>query len=287
MEAATTSRSNSAEQDHRGAVKNGEVTRRVTWLECDGMPVVPFPHNPIYTGRLDRMRRRWGGYRHDLIDTPVLYDNSADAFPEFPAETHFVGDGNHRRALAEADGMLEEEFIAKIHRGLSNSAMHERRQGYNDRRTVKPAEDFLHEVAKNSQGLEARLKRDVESLGWHISYDREAWGLPCTNELTWIYRKDPGAMARTIQTYEAAFGTKPEKSQSRVIKGLGAFWLKYPDADNDRLLKSLTGVTVSDLYKSGRNQNDEVIFIKSVFDGIRYSLAMGYNRRARGGRLEV
>lgn len=280
MEAATLSRTNGTQSRDRSAVK-----RRLTWES-----VVPFPGNPIYVGRLAQMRREWGGYYHGIVGSPAIFDNSACAFPDYPEDAMFIGDGCHRHKLAEEDGKLGEEFLADLYRGLTRAEMYRQRRGLNDRRTVKPAESFLARAEENPHGMEAAIKKLVEGLGWAVSYEMEDGGLACTNELRWIYDRAKGgrsALMRAIQSYEAAFGTKAtqaSKGQSLVVKGLGAFWVKYPDADMDRLVRSLKGITVKELYESGRTQNLSTTFIKSVFDGVRYSLAMGYNRNQRAGK---
>lgn len=267
MEAATISRPRRAQSSDSGTVK-----RRMTWND-----VTPFPGNPIYKGRLASMRKEWGGYYHGIVGSPAIYDNSAMAFPDFPPETLFVGDGNHRHQLALQDGKVSEEFLADLYRGMTRAEMFKVRRGLNDRRTVKPAETFLALVEEGD--LKKRTLKDaVEGLGWAITHDRASGGLPCVNELEWIWARDKAAMLRAIQTYERAFGVEPDKSQARVIKGLGQFWVKYPDADSDRLVKSLKGVKVDALYLSGKTQKEAVSFVKTVFGGIAYVLAMGYNK---------
>src|SRR5215210_5520145 len=125
MEARTVSRTNGSQPSDRGHVK-----RRMTWDD-----VVPFPGNPIYEGRLKAMQRQWGGYDHALVGSPAIFDNSAGAWPDLPEDALVVGDGNHRRELADRDGKLSEEFVADLYRGLSRAEMHRRRRGLNDRRT--------------------------------------------------------------------------------------------------------------------------------------------------------
>lgn len=276
MAPATLVSQNGSQSRDRGVVK-----RRFTWAD-----VQPFPDNPVYQGRIVQMRREWGGYIHDIVGSPAIFDNAAQAFPEYPEDTLFVGDGNHRRVLAEEDGKLDAEFIADLYRGLTRPQMFQRRRGLNNRRTVKPAEIFLALAEENPGGLESLIKADVDGYGWRIHFVPEDGAVSCTNELKWIWKQSPTALARSIATYEAAFGAKPAAGQAKVIKGLGAFWVKYPEADFDRLMRSLRGVSVGDLYSSGRSQKQGTTFIKSVHDGIRYSLAMGYNRGQRKGRLQ-
>lgn len=278
MAVAAPRRTNGSQSRDRGVVKP-----RMTWEAT-----VPFPENPMYEGRLRQMEREWGGYAHSIVGSPAIFDNSANAFPEYPLDTLFVGDGNHRRELARRHKKLDQEFVAELYRGLSRAEMFNRRRGLNDRRTVRPSERFLALAEENKLGTEAQIKDAVEGLGWRISHQREEQGIPFVNELMWVWKRDKGAMVRAIQTYETAFGTKAAwNGQGLVLKGLGAFWIKYPDADPDRLVRSLNGVTVTQLYDSGRSQRNAATFIKSVHDGVRYSLAMGYNRAGRKGRLPL
>jgi hypothetical protein len=273
MEAGTLSRTNGSQPSDRGHVK-----RRLTWED-----VVPFPGNPIYEGRLKAMRRQWGGYDHSLVGSPAIFDNSAGAYPDLPTDVLIVGDGNHRRELARQDGKLSEEFMADLYRGMTRAEIHRYRRGLNDRRAVQPSEVFL-ELVEEGDPTRRALKEAVEGLGWRITHTDVESGLRYTNELQWIWSRDRGALIRAIQTYEQVWGRKPgvtKVGQGGVIKGLGAFWIKYPDADMGRLVK---GVTVKELHESGRNQNASTTFIHSVYEGIRYSLAMGYNRYQRTGK---
>jgi hypothetical protein len=283
MQASAQRRPNGSQSDHRGTVK-----RRLSWED-----VVPFPSNPIYQGRLASMQREWGGYNHAIVGAPAIFDNSKNAFPDFPTDALFIGDGNHRHELAKIDGKTHEEFIADLYRGLSRAEMFKLRRGLNDRRTVKPSERFLALVEEGDVTCRAILKA-VEGAGWRITYESVDGGLPFVNELQWIWRHDRTALVRALDAYREAFGQSPAKGQGAVIKGLGAFWVKYPQADMNRLVKSLKAVkpkrhmrtgesAVAELYVSGRASAD-LTFINSTFDGIRYVIAQGYNRYQRGGK---
>lgn len=263
-----------------GAARGNVIKRRMTWAE-----VIPFPGNPTYEGRLRSMRREWGGYDHSIVGSPAIFDNSGGAYPDLPKDALIVGDGNHRRALAEQDGNLDAEFIADLYRGLSRAEMHKRRRGLNDRRTVKPAEVFLERFEEGDPRKRA-IKDRVEAIGWQITHERKNGGLSCTNELEWIWARNKDAMVRAIKTYEGAWGKRASREQARTIKGLGAFWVKYPEADEQRLLASLKDLSVADLYRAGKTSHTDLPFIKSVYDGIRYVLVMGYNRGRRTGLLK-
>lgn len=275
MEAATLNRPNGSQPPHRGTVK-----RRFTWEQ-----LIPFPGNPIYEGRLRQMEASWGGYDHSGVGSPAIFDNADGAFPQYPDDALFIGDGCHRYELAKRSGNLGKEILADVHRGLSKADMFRKRRQLNDRRTVKPAEQFLAR-AEETNGIERAIRNHVEGLGWEITYERAVHGLSCTNELQWIWDKNKGALTRTIQTYEEAFGVKPHSNQARVLKGIGGFWIRYPDADPERLVKALKKLSVKEIHDSGKTIADQLTFIRTVWDGIRYSLAMSYNREGRKGQLK-
>lgn len=259
------------------------VKRRMTWEE-----VQPFPGNPLYPRRLLQMRKDWGGYDHGIVGSPAIADNSELAFPDLPEDAMVVIDGNHRRALAEEDGKLFEEFLADLYRGLTRAQVHRLRRGLNDRRTVKPAERFLELVEEGDLGRKA-IQEAVEGLGWEISHDRRAGGLPCTNELEWIWHQDRAAMVRAVESYEQIWGRGEARAQARVIKGLGQFWIRYPGADLERLVVAMrrSKLSVDDLYRSGKGQYEMLPPIKGVYDGIRYVLGATYNKGHRTGTLPL
>lgn len=261
------------------------VKRRLSWQDVE-----PMPGNPIYPRRIAAMRKQWGGYDPSIVGSPAIADNTGLAFPELPEDALVVLDGHHRRQLALEDGRLDDEFLADLHRGLTPAQAHRKRRGLNDRRTVKPAERFIELVHEGD--LRCRLIAEtVEGLGWRITYEREDGGLSCTNELEWIWDQHGGkaAMIRAITSYEGIWGMREDSAQARVIKGLGAFWLAYPKADPERLVSVVRrpGITVSQLYTSGRHDNESLVYITGVYDGIRHVLALLYNRGIRRGKLMV
>ena len=280
MSAVAQRSANGHHSDPRNVVK-----RRLTWNDVE-----PFPGNPIYQGRLASMRREWGGYNHAIVGAPAIFDNSAEAFPEYPPDTLFIGDGNHRRKLAESDSQLDVEFVADLYRGLSRKEMFNRRRGLNDRRTVKPAERFIAMVEEGDASLR-RLKEAVEACGWTIDYESGKGALSCTNELQWIWKRDRAALTKTLSTYSAAFGTAPEKAQARVIKGIGSFWVKYPEASQERLEMVLNRIKpkkanhtrAEQLYREGRFTASEFSSY-GVADGIRHRAVWYYNENLKPGK---
>jgi hypothetical protein len=277
MATAVARDTNGSESAHRGTVK-----RRLKWSD-----LTPFPGNAIFLGRLDQMEKEWGGYRHELVGSPAVFDNSAGAFPDLPEDALLIGDGNHRRELAMRHGEEEAEVLADLHRGLDRAQMHHRRRGLNDRRTIKPAERFIELAQENRHGPERHLLNEVEALGWKIGYERGPETLSCVQQLMWIRQRSKAALTLALQTYEKAWGSRADNAQAMVIKGLGAFWIKYPNADAESVSRALNTSDPGPLYQAGRNQKDVLPFIKTVHDGIRYVIAQNYNRNRRAGRLPL
>jgi hypothetical protein len=259
------------------------VTKRVRWSETTN-----YPGNTIYPKRLAYMRANGPGYNPFILGTPELLDNSDGTIPDWPTDKLIRLTGNHRYELAVAEGHDDDEFVAKIHRSLIKEQAARLRRGESDKRSIKPAEVFL-ELVDEGNSTNFAIKQEINGLGWEITEERSIGGLSCTNELRWIWTREGGraAMTLAVQTYERAFGQKPHSAQGRVVKGLGAFWVAYPDADMDRLVRALKGLDQQQLYDSGRmlagKSEIRLSFIKGVHDGVRYSIAQHYNRESRKG----
>jgi len=233
------------------------------------------------------MAKRGGGYNPAILATPVIFDNQGLAFPDLPEAALVVGDGNHRRALAQREERMNDEFIATVHRGLTRQEVFARKTGINEQRTIKPAERFIY-AAEQGDVTAVNITNAVEGLGWEITYERAPGGLSCTNELTWIWERNHGAVVGAIRSYEEIWGRRDQRAQARVIKGLGAFWIRYPKADMERLVGAMrrAQLSVDELYEAGRHENEILPALKGVWDGVRYVLATTYNKGLRK-RTEV
>jgi hypothetical protein len=178
--------------------------------------------------------------------------------------------------------------LAEIHRGKTRKEVHFLRRGLNDRRAIKPPERFLELVAEGDITRNA-IKEAVEGLGFEISHFRRDGALACTNELEWIWRHDHVALVRALDVYVALWGHRGQdySRQGAVVKALGAFWIVYPKADVDHLVKAVrrTKLDPNGLYETGKGQSDSMPALTSVTEGIRYVLATIYNKGRRAGAV--
>ena len=281
MDTAVDNRQNGSNQTDPsvGGVAGEAVSRRIKWAE-----VTSFPENPpISDNRIARLRKA-RGYDHNIIGTPELADNSAGAFPDYPPETIFVLDRNNRLQIARLENALDKEFIGKLWRGLSREQMHERALGGNDRRTPKPAERFLRRVAMGDVRLR-QINAVIEEMNWRVTYERADGGLSCTHEIEWLW--DQGGrtvLTKTIETYEAAFGRSAQSRQANVVKGIGAFWVLYPEADIARVVSCLDELGVKDLFELGRSRRNDLSMAhlhNGMVDVMRHRYNKGLGRESR------
>lgn len=270
-------------------------SKRYRWSE-----LTPLPDNPpISPTRINRLISEQDGYSRIAVGTPEVGDNSTLAYPQFPEETLFILDGNNRYEIARLEGKLDEEIIVKLWSGLTMGEMHDLCDGINDRRTRRPAERFLRACKSERRGATERaIKAIVEETGWRVGYEHGDGVLACTKELEWIWAggRRPslnsgthrGALIRTLSTYEQAFGREKAGSKltrtASVVKGLGAFWLVYPDADPDGLVAALKGLEPKELYDSARQRRID-LRLSSLPNGMIDVLRNRYNKGRRGGRL--
>jgi hypothetical protein len=269
-------------------------SKRVRWSDLE-----PFPDNPpVSMPRIGRLMKERGGYDPTALGTPEIADNSALAFPDYPEDTLFILDGNNRYVMAELGGALDDEVIVKLWSGLSEAEMHERCDGINDRRSIKPVERFLRRCKRPVAGATQRaIKAAVEEQGWEIGFERGPGKLTCTKELEWIWAggrrpsatsgAHAGAVARALECYSEAFGTQNSVKDGRMaslVKGLGAFWLLYPDADLSGVVGAISDLATLDLYNKGR-QRKEDLRLTNLYGGIVDVVRNRYNKGRRSGRL--
>lgn len=226
------------------------VTKRFTWEEIE-----TFPGNPLLDTRLNQMADRWGGYIPQVVGIPLVADNTAGAFPEYDPDAIVMVNGHHRQALARRYGHGGDEVICELLRGKSREDLHRIFQQVNDNRTIKHVEKFLHRLGQKEPkalGITGVLER--EGYGIALSPGDTGMAVHSTSALEWIWdggdkrlRKrrgqgpHRGTLTLTIAAYHALTEGKAFTQQSALLKGLGAFFLRYPDADSERLIERLKG----------------------------------------------
>lgn len=223
------------------------VTRRFTWDAIE-----EFPGNPILETRLDQMVKRWGRYIPEAVGVPLVADNSAGAFPEYPDDAIVMVNGHHRRALAMRYERGRDEVTCELLRGYSRKQLHLIFRQVNDFRQVSHAENFLHRIGQGEAKALAILEI-MEREGFRPTRTPNGGdSIHSTQALEWIWDGADAAMRRrrgdgphraaltfALRGYKELTRGKAFGRQGTLLKGLGAFYLRYPDADPSRLMEKL------------------------------------------------
>lgn len=272
---------------------NNSVTRRFKWDDIEA-----FPGNPLLETRLSQMEKRWGGYIPQVVGIPLVADNAGGAFPEYDADAIIMVDGHHRMALAKRSGRGQEEVICELKRGETREALHRIFRQYNDNRSVNHAEKFLHRIGEG----ESKAVSILEVL------EREGYcptttpggvkdAIHSTGTLEWIWDggdkglrkrrgKGPhrGALTLTLTAYRALAPERFSK-QSSLLKGLGAFYLRYPDLDSDRLISRLQeqyGGNADKLLSAAKQAKTD-FHLPNNYEAFGFMARLAYNGH-RGGK---
>lgn len=157
-------------------------------------------------------------------------------------------------AVEQDRGYPTNEVICELLRGKKREELHEMFRQVNDARTINHAEKFLHRIGqKEPKALEivALLERE----GFNVSTSAGGTSgaqIHSTAVLEWIWDggdkalqkrrgKGPhrGALTLALAAYRHLAGDRHFTQQGALLKGLGAFFLRYPEVDSDRLLTKL------------------------------------------------
>lgn len=260
-------------------------TRRVPWMEMR-----PLADNPIYESRLIRVENN-GGFKPEFVGTPELALNDFPAFPDLPKDQLVIIDGHHRKALWErANGNRgPDDVICRINEGLTREQVHQRWLAVQDTRTHHVNELFVHRVA-SGEGKAIAINKIVNDAGFRIPpYQPSArvkGAIRGANAIEWVYdgcqretsKAYPRVLNRTLQGLGLMYANDQSATKSNVIKGLGAFHMRYGDAvDLDRLHKNLPTKypKVDKLLDAADNVNEGLGW--SIPSAIGYVIRFAYN----------
>lgn len=216
------------------------------------MDIETFPGNPILETRLDQMIQRWGGYIPGAVGVPLVADNSAGAFPEYDDDAVVMVNGHHRQALALRYERDRDEVTCELLRGYTRRQLHLIFRQVNDARSINHAEKFMHRIGQGEAKALA-IMEVMEREGFTPArHANGAQSIHSTQAAEWVWdggdvalRKRRGdgphrdALTLALRAYGELTNGKAFGRQGTLLKGLGAFYLRYPSADPDRLIEKL------------------------------------------------
>lgn len=270
------------------------MTRRFAWQDIE-----TFPGNPILETRLDQMIQRWGGYIPEAVGVPLVADNSAGAFPEYPGDAVVMVNGHHRQALALRYDRGKDEVTCELLRGYTRKQLHLIFRQVNDNRNISHAEKFMHRIGQGEAKVLA-IVDVMEREGFKPSSNGRTgeWGegIYSTQAIEWVWdggdaalRKRRGngphrdALTLALRGYKVLTEGKKLGKQGTLLKGLGAFYIRYPDADPDRLMERLTAAFSSpDRLMDAAKMAKEDYRLPNNHEAFGFIARLQYNGSRRG-----
>lgn len=269
----------------RSSKSSNVVSRRVRWDD-----MVHLPNNPINNARIRRIEQH-GGFKAEFVGTPELALNDAGAFPDLPDDALVIIDGHHRAVLRErANGNKgPDDVICKVHRGLTRSQVEQRWLAVQDARAHHPNELFVHRVQAGEVKARALMGLIEDSGFWVPPYQPNGdmkGAIRSVIAVEWIYDggKSEGSKlhrADVVRTLDGLRGMYPHDgsaTKSNMLKGLGAFFLRYGDqVDLDRLYKRLPAKyrTVDELLAAAAVFQDALG--STIPRAVGYTIWLAYN----------
>lgn len=269
-------------------MSNNVVTKRIAWAD-----MYPLPNNPILETRLKRIESE-GGFKPEFVGVPELALNDNQAFVDLPADAVVLIDGHHRRELAKrANGSAPKEVICKIHRGLTRTEIEQRFLALNDARMHHVNELFVHRVASGDRAA-VEMNKIIEAAGFVVhpySGGQVCNAISGANAVEWVYtggkrrgaKVYPRALTRTLEGIRAMWPSDINHGKSNLIKGIGAFHLRYGDlVDVDVLHRNVKTKypTVSSLLNQAAIYKDALQV--QVPHAMGYTITKAYNFRKHG-----
>jgi hypothetical protein len=270
-------------------MSNNVITKRVKWEDMNSLP-----ENPIQATRLARVEAN-GGFRPEFVGTIELAVNDMGAFPDLPEDAYVIVDGHHRKALWErANGNRgPDDTIAKIHRGLTRPEIEQRWLAVQDTRTHHVNETFVHRVAAG-EAKAVHMNKIITEAGFRVpSYQPGAQVkdvIRGANSIEWVFdggrragtKVYPKALIRTLEGLRVMYPGDTSATKSNLIKGLGAFHLRYGDAvDLERLHKRVPAKfpKADRVLGAAEDVNDALQF--TVPNAVAWVVRLAYNGTRR------
>lgn len=270
-------------------------TKRVRWEDMQHLL-----DNPIQESRLARVEAN-GGFNPDFVGTPELALNDSPAFPDVAEDALILIDGHHRKTLWErANGNRGgEDVICRVNEGLTRQQIEQRWLAVQDTRTHHINELFVHRVAAREPQAVA-MNKIIEDAGYRVPSYQPSKNVKDVirgaNAVEWVYnggrsregaKFHPRVLNRTLQGLRLMYPNDTSATKSNLIKGLGAFHLRYGEAvDLDRLHKHLPAKyrKADQVLDASENVNEGLGW--SVPESIGYVIRLAYNGK-RGTKANL
>jgi hypothetical protein len=181
-----------------------------------------------------------------------------------------------------------------VHEGLKRSEEAGLFQRLNNHVVVPFTAKFMSRVVEG-EPVALAINSIVKTAGFHVGHKAKDDVISATKSLQDVYlgrgfkfnAPQPQALEATLLSLSAAFGRTRESVTGKMIEAVGAFWLKYPEANLQRFVAKLTGHTGGITSIIARGKGEQANHGGGHPVGIARHLVRVYNTGLKSGKSRL
>ena len=201
-----------------------------------------------------------------------------------------VIDGQNRLHALRLMGWDGQKVECHVYRGLTKKREAEIFLGLSETRNHKHGDRF-HARITAGDPVACAIKKSVIAAGYAIERSARDGGIAATSALEDVYRgkglkvqgQNPQALDDTLLVVTAAWGQTAQAVSGLMLRGIGAFFLRYDGViDRERLVRKLSATKGGPKGLTLRGKGKKDIHGGTLSIGIADYLTGEYNRGLRG-----
>lgn len=219
---------------------------------------------------VDRLVKNW---HEDAIGVPIVAAQNGH---------YIILDGQHRVEAKRQMTATDERIEVKVIDGLTVPEMARLFVELNEDRGIRAFTKFEKRVTAGDPDATA-IAAICKRLGLRLIEGPGDGAINAVIALEAVYRYDAGGqfLQDTLVTLLGAFGKGWESFNGNLIRGIGQFYRRFPDADNGRTMKVLAQNAGGPYGLLGKGKTMKDVHGGSVAAGITEAVLALYNRRLR------
>jgi hypothetical protein len=219
---------------------------------------------------VDRLVKNWHA---EAIGTPIVASRNGH---------YVILDGQHRieavRQMTSADDRIE----VKVIDGLSIPEMARLFVELNEDRNIRAFTKFEKRVTAGDPDATA-IAAVVKRLGLKLMDEPHDGSIGAVVALEAVFHYDAGGqlLEDTLVTLLGSFGKGWDSFNGNLVRGVGQFYRRFPEADRARTVKVLAATAGGPYGMLGKGRTMKEVHGGSVAAGVTQAILALYNRRLR------
>ena len=255
-------------------------TRSTEWVCIDPMDI----DHEINPGLLDERRAEHIALNFDPDQIGIF------TVSERENGRFVVIDGQNRLHALRLMGWDGQKVECHVYRGLTKRREAEIFLGLSETRNHKHGDRFQARITAGDL-VACAIKKSVVAAGYAIERTARDGGIAATSALEDVYRgkglkvqgHNPKALNDTLLVVTAAWGQTTQAVSGLMLRGIGAFFLRYNGViDRERLVRKLSATSGGPKGLTLRGKGKQDTHGGTISIGIAHHLTDEYNRGLRG-----